>query len=92
MRPGTWVGMVSAAVMTVVIAVSTVDAQQCSKGPLRLYASWPFQGVSNPEAIGLKNGVDLAVAEAGGAVAGYCLEKATAFGARTAIRPPLPCD
>jgi branched-chain amino acid transport system substrate-binding protein len=76
MRPGTWVGMVSA----VVIAVSTADAQPCPQGRLRLYASWPLQGVTNPEAIGLKNGVDLAVAEVGGAVAGYCLEIVTLDG------------
>ena len=44
------------------------------KGKLRLYTSWPMQGAMLPEGTGMKNGVDLAVAETGGAVAGYCLE------------------
>src|SRR5690349_2590665 len=51
-----------------------VDAQQCPKGKLRIYTSWPMQGAMLPEGTGMKNGVDLAVAEANGAVAGYCLE------------------
>ena len=50
------------------------EAQQCPKGKLRLYTSWPMQGAMLPEGTGMKNGVDLAVAEAGGAVAGFCLE------------------
>src|SRR5215470_14149020 len=50
------------------------DAQQCPKGKLRLYTSWPMQGAMLPEGTGMKNGVDLAVSEAGGVVAGYCLE------------------
>src|SRR5260370_7422758 len=49
-------------------------AQQCPKGKLRLYTSWPMQGAMLPEGTGMKNGVDLAVSEAHGAVAGYCLE------------------
>lgn len=80
MRPERWVAVVSAVAIAVVIAVSAADAQQCPKGTLRLYASWPFQGFTNPEAIGMKNGVELAVAEAGGAVAGYCLEVVTLDG------------
>jgi branched-chain amino acid transport system substrate-binding protein len=51
-----------------------VSAQQCPKGKLRIYTSWPMQGAMIPEGTGMKNGVDLAVSEAGGAVAGYCLE------------------
>src|SRR5881409_1538682 len=50
------------------------DAQQCPKGKLRLYTSWPMQGAMLPEGTGMKNGVDLAVSEVNGAVAGYCLE------------------
>jgi branched-chain amino acid transport system substrate-binding protein len=57
-----------------VVLVAGVDAQQCPKGKLRLYTSWPMQGAMLPEGTGMKNGVDLAVSEAGGAVAGYCLE------------------
>src|SRR6266850_3326392 len=49
-------------------------AQQCPKGKLRLYTSWPMQGAMLPEGTGMKNGVDLAVSETHGAVAGYCLE------------------
>jgi len=51
-----------------------VDAQQCPKGKLRIYTSWPMQGAMLPEGTGMKNGVDLAVSEANGVVAGYCLE------------------
>ena len=69
-----WLGMVSAVAVAVVIAASTADAQQCPKGRLRVYTSWPMQGATIREATGMKNGVDMAVAEAGGAVAGYCLE------------------
>src|SRR5467141_109639 len=49
-------------------------AQQCPKGKLRLYTSWPMQGAMLPEGTGMKNGVELAVAEVGGVVAGFCLE------------------
>src|SRR2546428_5992871 len=49
-------------------------AQQCPKGKLRLYTSWPMQGAMLPEGTGMKNGVDLAVSEVNGAVAGFCLE------------------
>src|SRR5262245_59601992 len=54
--------------------VAGTDAQQCPKGKLRLYTSWPMQGAMLPEGTGMKNGVDLAVSEVGGVVAGYCLE------------------
>ena len=50
------------------------EAQQCPKGKLRLYTSWPMQGAMLPEGTGMKNGVDLAVSEAGGAAGGFCLE------------------
>jgi branched-chain amino acid transport system substrate-binding protein len=50
------------------------DAQSCPKGKLRIYTSWPMQGAMIPEGTGMKNGVDMAVSEVGGAVAGYCLE------------------
>src|SRR5256885_9215221 len=49
-------------------------AQQCPKGKLRLYTSWPMQGAMIPEGTGMKNGVDLAVSEVDGVVAGHCLE------------------
>src|SRR6266508_4190793 len=67
-----------AAVATVLfglaVAGGDVAAQTCPKGKLRLYTSWPMQGAMLPEATGMKNGVDLAVSEAGSTVAGYCLE------------------
>jgi branched-chain amino acid transport system substrate-binding protein len=63
----------AAALLVVIVAVGA-EAQSCPKGKLRLYTSWPMQGAMIPEGTGMKNGVDLAVAEAGGVVAGYCLE------------------
>ena len=51
-----------------------VGAQSCPKGKLRVYTSWPMQGAMLPEGTGMKNGVDMAVAETNGVVAGYCLE------------------
>src|SRR2546423_10852330 len=65
---------VAVALLSFVIGFSSADAQQCPKGKLRLYTSWPIQGAMIPEGTGMKNGVDLAVSEAGGVVAGYCLE------------------
>jgi branched-chain amino acid transport system substrate-binding protein len=62
------------ALLTAVAFCPEAHAQQCPKGKLRLYTSWPMQGAMLPEGTGMKNGVDLAVAETGGAVAGYCLE------------------
>src|SRR5215468_9440034 len=53
--------------------VSGGAAQQCPKGKLRLYTSWPMQGAMLPEGTGMKNGVEVAVSEGGGVVAGYCL-------------------
>src|SRR5262245_30751119 len=64
----------AAALLLVVIVAAGAEAQSCPKGKLRLYTSWPMQGAMIPEGTGMKNGVDLAVAEAGGVVAGYCLE------------------
>ena len=63
-------------VMLIALFVVTpgADAQQCPKGKLRFYTSWPMQGAMLPEGTGMKNGVDLAVSEAGGVVAGYCIE------------------
>src|SRR6476646_1471406 len=55
-------------------AGGTASAQQCPKGKLRLYTSWPMQGAMLPEGTGMKNGVDLAVSEVNGVVAGFCLE------------------
>ena len=68
-----------AAVLAVVLLAlalpgGDVAAQSCPKGKLRFYTSWPMQGAMLPEGTGMKNGVDLAVGEVNGAVAGYCIE------------------
>ena len=73
MRVWKWMGMAAAAALAVAIA-APADAQQCPKGKLRIYTSWPMQGAMLAEGTGMKNGVDMAVAEVGGVVAGYCLE------------------
>src|SRR5215510_10466843 len=83
MRLGKWMGMAAAAALAVVIA-APADAQQCPKGKLRIYTSWPMQGAMLAEGTGMKNGVDMAVAEAGGVVAGYCLEVVNLDDASTA--------
>src|SRR5918912_592058 len=59
------------------LAGTDAVAQQCPKGKLRFYTSWPMQGAMLPEGTGMKNGVELAVNEAGGAVAGYCIQVVT---------------
>jgi branched-chain amino acid transport system substrate-binding protein len=66
-------GIAGMAALVVALA-APADAQQCPKGKLRIYTSWPMQGAMIPEGTGMKNGVDMAVAEVGGVVAGYCLE------------------
>jgi branched-chain amino acid transport system substrate-binding protein len=73
MRGWKWLGIACLAVCVVALA-APADAQQCPKGKLRIYTSWPMQGAMIPEGTGMKNGVDLAVSEVGGVVAGYCLE------------------
>src|SRR5437764_15351861 len=62
------------AFVAVVVLVTGADAQQCPKGKLRFYTSWPMQGAMLPEGTGMKNGVDLAVNEVNGTVAGFCIE------------------
>ena len=59
------------ALLAVAALVPTAHAQQCPKGKLRLYTSWPMQGAMIPEGTGMKNGVDMAVAEAGGVAGGW---------------------
>ncbi len=73
MRGVKWLGVASLAALALAFS-APADAQQCPKGKLRIYTSWPMQGAMIPEGTGMKNGVDMAVAEAGGVVAGYCLE------------------
>lgn len=75
MRRWGWHGMVCGVVIAVAAVTAPTEAtQHCPKGKLRLYTSWPMQGAMIPEGTGMKNGVDMAVAEVNGAVAGYCLE------------------
>jgi branched-chain amino acid transport system substrate-binding protein len=66
--------VVGLAAFAMVLVTSAPEAQSCSKGKLRVYASWALRGDRAAEGSGMKNGVDMAVAEAGGGVAGYCLE------------------
>ena len=73
MREWKWMGMAGMAALVMALA-APADAQQCPKGKLRIYTSWPMQGAMLNEGTGMKNGVDMAVAEVGGVVAGYCLE------------------
>ena len=75
MRLGRIATVTLALVAVVVVGFTTgADPQPCPKGKLRIYTSWPMQGAMIPEGTGMKNGVDLAVSEIGGVVAGYCLE------------------
>jgi branched-chain amino acid transport system substrate-binding protein len=60
--------------MLAVAFAAPASAQECPKGKLRIYTSWPMQGAMIPEGTGMKNGVDMAVAESGGVVTGYCIE------------------
>src|SRR5262245_10413156 len=62
------------ALLAIVAFSPTAEAQQCPKGKLRLYTSWPMQGAMLPEGTGMKNGVDLAVSEVSGVVGPYCIE------------------
>ena len=75
MRGRTRLGILLSAVLALV-ATNHVDvaAQQCPKGKLRIYTSWPMQGAMIPEGTGMKNGLDMAFAEVGGVVAGFCVE------------------
>jgi branched-chain amino acid transport system substrate-binding protein len=75
MRGWTRLGILLSAVLALV-ATNHIDAtaQQCPKGKLRFYTSWPMQGAMIPEGTGMKNGLDMAFAEVGGTVAGFCLE------------------
>src|SRR5262245_62553741 len=50
----------------VTLAASLAEAQPCPKGTLRIYTSWALQGDRAAEGRGMKNGVEMAVAEAGG--------------------------
>ncbi len=73
MRPSKWFGLTAVVALALAVA-APASAQQCPKGKLRLYTSWPMQGAMLAEGTGMKNGVDMAVGEVGGVVAGYCLE------------------
>ena len=53
--------LVAAVILGTAALSSDAPAQQCPKGKLRLYTSWPMQGAMLPEGTGMKNGVDLAV-------------------------------
>ena len=62
MRRWGWLGILWGTALAVVATIPMdVTAQQCPKGKLRIYTSWPMQGAMIPEGTGMKNGVDLAV-------------------------------
>jgi branched-chain amino acid transport system substrate-binding protein len=67
-------GTTTSLAIAVVSAASAAEAPPCAKGTLRIYTSWAQRGAMAAEGAGMKNGVDMAVSEAGGAVAGYCLD------------------
>src|SRR5262249_8737505 len=73
MRPSRVAALV-AVLLGLSVAGADVAAQSGPKGKLRLHTSWPMQRAKPPQGTGMKNGVDLAVGEINGAVAGYCLE------------------
>src|SRR5258708_11783593 len=73
MRGRTKLGILFSAVLALAVTMDAT-AQQCRKGKLRIYTSWPMQGAMIPEGTGMKNGLDMAIAEAGGVAGGYCLE------------------
>src|SRR5262249_11176575 len=76
MRSWRWPGIVWGAALAIMATIPLdAAAQQCPKGKLRIYTSWPMQGALIPEGTGMKNGVDLAVSEAGGVVAAHRLER-----------------
>jgi branched-chain amino acid transport system substrate-binding protein len=63
------------AVLALCAWATGVDAaSHCPKGKIKFYTSWPMQGAMIPESNGMRNGVNMAVAEAGGVVAGFCIE------------------
>src|SRR2546428_5391361 len=64
-----------AALLGLLVWAPATEAQkQCPKGKIKFYTSWPMQGAMIPEGTGMKNGVNMAVEEAGGVVAGFCVE------------------
>src|SRR5258705_10408098 len=71
MRGRTMLGILFSVVLALAVTMDAT-AQQCPKGKLRIYTSWPMQGAMIPEGTGMKNALDMAVADAGGAAAGYC--------------------
>ncbi|HEV8226215.1 MAG TPA: branched-chain amino acid ABC transporter substrate-binding protein [Methylomirabilota bacterium] len=75
MRRWGWLEAFGVAVLVMVASIPIEGtAQSCPKGKFRIYTSWPMQGAMIPEGTGMKNGLDMAIAETGGVVAGYCLE------------------
>src|SRR2546428_12501110 len=64
-----------AALLGLLVCPPPTEAQkQCPKGKIKFYTSWPMQGAMIPEGTGMKNGVNMAVEEAGGVLAGGCAD------------------
>src|SRR5258707_7681849 len=70
MRGRTMLGILLSVVLALAVTMDAT-AQQCPKGKLRIYTSWPMQGAMIPEGTGMKNGLDMAIAEAGGVAGGH---------------------
>ena len=68
------IAAIAVVLLGLAVAGGDAAAQSCPKGKLRFYTSWPMQGAMLPEGTGMKNGVDLAVGEVNGVVAGHCIE------------------
>src|SRR3989442_14848224 len=76
-----------AALLGLLVWAPATEAQkQCPKGKIKFYTSWPMQGAMIPEGTGMKNGVNMAVEEAGGVVAGLCVEGGNPDGASPQTR------
>ena len=72
---GGWRKGILAIVISLLSGISGVgDAQQASKGIIKMYTSWPMQGAMIPEGTAMKRAVDLAVEHSGGVVAGYQIQ------------------
>jgi branched-chain amino acid transport system substrate-binding protein len=69
-----WRALAGGLLLAAALGASTAAARECPKGSLHIYTSLTLHGPMLSASTGMKNGVDLAVAEAGGALAGYCLD------------------
>ena len=57
-----------------VVAQAQLTPCPAGQPKIKFYTSWPLQGAMIPEGTGMKNGVAMAVEEAGQKVIGHCIE------------------